>query len=266
MLPPIRHLPVLISLIGMAINAPAQIDNRFGGPVPAQDFASRYALVSANPANMRVVQDPAGSGKSVLELRVRDSDADTYGSLRTEVAASHDYIREGVRWYGMSVYLPGDWRFHLYPTVVAQLHTSQRTVFLPPPVSFVIEGRNLNLELYANDKSTSTSNGATRANSAHQLIRLDQVKTEHWYCFVVRADWSPHVGRGSLRIWMNGDRVYESDNLYNSYETWLGNYARVGIYMPGKRSVTDRLIYADYIRLGGPRTGFDEMAAQTPCR
>jgi hypothetical protein len=248
-----------------AMAAFAQIDRLLGGPVASGNFSSRYTLVSSNSDNMRVVLDPTGSGRSVLELQVRDTDADVYGGLRTELSTNRDYTREGVRWYAMSVYLPGSWQFHAYPTVVAQLHTSQKRTILSPPVSFVVRGRNLDLELYANHRSIDGPDPAKRANSAHQLIRLDRLKTQQWYCFVVKADWSRYTGQGSLRIWMNGDRVYDAANLSNSYETWLGNYARVGVYMPGKRSITNRVIYADYIHLGGPRTGLIEMTSQTPC-
>jgi hypothetical protein len=261
-----KIIRIMLSIFALTmLPAAAQIDKFHGGPVSASGFSSRYAIVSGNPANLRWVPDPAGSGRKVAELQVRNTDAKLMGGLRTEITLNNDYIREGVRWYALSVYFPEQWRIHPYPTVVAQLHTSQKTAILSPPVSFVVRGANIDLELNANFRPIDGPDPATKANSAHQSIRLDTLKTERWYCFLVRADWSTKPGEGALRIWMNGDNVYEAKNLYNSYETWLGNYARVGIYMPGMISVDNRLLYADFIHVGGPKTSFEEMAALTPC-
>jgi hypothetical protein len=64
---------------------------------------------------------------------------------------------------------------------------------------------------------------------------------------------------------MNGDKVYEALNSHNAYETWLGNWPKVGLYIPGKMTVRERKIYADFIHVGGPKSGYEEMAALTPC-
>lgn len=260
-----RLLAILGFLTTISLPVLAQVDKQRGGTVSQSEFSSRYALVSANPGNLRWVHDPAGSSRSVLQVRVRDTDQKVYDALRTEVALSRDYIREGVRWYAISMYFPADWQPHPYPVVVGQLHTSQKSAILSPPVAFVVHGQNIDLELYANHRPMEGPDAATRPNSAHQLIRLDRMKSEQWYCFVVRADWSPRPGQGALKIWMNGDKVYEATDLYNSYETWLGNYPRAGLYMPGMTSVSERMLYLDFIHVGGPRTGYEEMAAQTPC-
>jgi hypothetical protein len=262
-----RRWPTVLGLLAiMASPVFGQVDRVHGGAVSAADFSSRYALVSATPDNLHWVQDPAGSSRSVMQLRVRDTDQKVYGALRTEVALSRDYIREGVRWYALSMYFPADWTPHPYPVVVGQLHTSQKSAVFSPPVAFVVHGQNMDLELYANHRSIEGADPATRANSARQTIRLDRLKLGQWYCFVLRADWSPHPGQGALKIWMNGDKVYEAADLYNSYETWLGNYPRAGIYMPGMPSVSERMLYLDFIHVGGQRSSYDEMAAQTPCQ
>jgi len=248
-----------------ATEAGAQIDASRGGAVGHGDFAMRYSLNSASPANLTWVRDPAGSTRTVLHARVRDTDAKIYGGWRTEISPLREYIRQGLRWYAISVYFPADWQFHAYPTIVAQIHTSQKKTILSPPLAFIVHGHNLDLELYGNHRPVDSGDVATRGNSARQLIRLDRVQTAHWYCFVVRADWSSMPGKGSVKIWMNGAPVYEGQNLYNAYETWLGNYPKAGIYMPGMMGVSERDLYFDFIHLGGARSSFDEMAAQTPC-
>jgi hypothetical protein len=98
------------------------------------------------------------------------------------------------------------------------------------------------------------------------LIKIDSVKTEQWYCFVVRADWSHTPGRGALTVWVNGERLYESQNLPNAYETWLGNWPKTGLYIPGKMAVPERTLYVDFIYVGGPKSDVSSMMAQTPCK
>jgi hypothetical protein len=261
-----RTLTLLCLLTSAALPLHAQLDKTRGGAVVPSNFNSRYTLQSATPENLRWVPDPTGSNRTVLQATVRDSDAKVFGGLRTEIIPMAEYTPAGVRWYAISAYFPTSWQPHPYPAIIGQIHTSQKTATLSPPVAFVVHGQNLDLELYANHRAPQGGDPATRANSALQVIRLDRLKTGQWYCFVVRADWSPQPGQGSLKIWMNADKVYEATNLYNSYETWLGNYPKAGLYMPGMMGVTERMIYLDFIHVGGPKMGFDEMAMKTPCQ
>ncbi len=260
-----RLLTTLLVLTGASLPVSAQVNRSLGGQVSQAAFASRYTLNSANPNNLRWVLDPAGSGRKVLQAQVQDTDQKVYGGLRTEISPTAEYIREGVRWYAISVYFPAGWQPHPYPVIFGQLHTSQKSSILSPPVAFVVHGQNIDLELYANHRQIEGADPATRPNSARQSIRLDHLKTEQWYCFVLRADWSPTPGKGSLKLWMNGDTVYEASNFYNSYETWLGNYPKAGLYIPGMMGVHERMLYLDFIHVGGARMGFEEMNAQTPC-
>ncbi len=265
----IRSMPfqagLLSSLALMSFTVFAQVDRTRGGPVGKGEFSGRYILQSASPDNLQWVQDPAGSKRIVLQARLRASDEMVFGGRRTEIIPQREMVGDGVRWYGFSVYFPEDWQPHPYPTLVAQLHTSQDKVITSPPLALVVQGNNLDLELYANHRPLGGEEPITRSNSARQLIRLDKLRLGRWYCFVIRADWSHTPGSGALKLWMNGDRVYESANLYNSYDTTKGNYPKAGLYMPGMASVNERKIYLDFIHVGGPRMGYEEMAAQMPC-
>lgn len=243
----------------------AQVDYDHGGEVSRNKFSDRYTLHSADLQNLQWVKDPAGSERIVLSARIQNTDQKIYGGIRTEISPRNEYIREGVRWYAFSVYFPQDWEFHSYPTVVAQLHTSQKNTILSPPVSFVANGDRLDLELNFNQRHIIDQDPATKNNSAHQRVKLEKIVRDKWNCFVIRADWSYMPGKGALRIWMNGENVYDASNSPNSYETWLGNYPKVGLYSPGRMAVKQRLIYMDFVHMGGPKTQFNDMAALTPC-
>jgi hypothetical protein len=125
----------------------------------------------------------------------------------------------------------------------------------------------LNIELHANYRSTSSTSTdpATRANTADGLVRAAKIETNKWYCFVMRADWSYTPGVGSMQIWLNGNLAYESANEYNAYDTWLGNYPKVGLYLPGVMQVPVRTLYTDFIYTGGSASTYETMAALTPC-
>ncbi|MBY0241093.1 MAG: polysaccharide lyase [Burkholderiaceae bacterium] len=227
-----------------------------------------YAVHTGDAAsNLQLVDDPSGSGRKVLLLKTLKTDPLVSGASRTEISAKYEYVIEGLRWYGFAMMFPSDWQFHATPTVVAQLHTSQKTLTVPPPVAVVAYGQDLNLELHYNFRKTDGSglDPATRANTGEQLARLAKLQTNKWYCFVVRADWSAKPGIGSLKVWMNGNLAYDVKNAYNSYETWLGNYPKVGLYMPGVMGVASRSLYTDFIYVGGASSTYELMAAQLPC-
>lgn len=253
---------VLAGFFCIGSAALAQIDYTRGGPVTAKNFDGRYVLNSAAKDNLQWVPDPAGSGRSVLFARVSDSDGNSAGAKRTEISPKYEYIKEGVRWYGFSFYLPDDWRFHAYDTVVAQLHSSQKTAVVPPPLVFALLDNNLVLGLH---RQIDLSLPVSRINTATVNTVIATVVTGKWYCLVVRADWSSMPGKGSLNIWLNGNNVFKEQGQNNSYETWLGNYPKAGLYMPGLTGVIKREIYFDFIHLGGALSNFQEVNALTPC-
>ena len=255
----------LIVLLCISASSFAQVDKSRASAVPAKDFYKRYTLLSADPANLEMVPDPAGSGKTVLMARVRNTDEKIGGGIRTEIVPLKEYTREGIRWYAISVYFPEDWQFHPTPAIVSQVHTSQKRTVLQPPVAFVAYGNNLNLELHFNHRPIEGADVTTKQNSAAQTIRLDKIKTKQWYCFVMFADWSHSPGSGRFGVWMNGDKVYESVKSPNAYETWLGNYPKAGLYLPGTMMASEQSIYLDFIHVGGPKSSYAEMAALTPC-
>ncbi len=284
--------PITLALLGAFATVPAwaQIDLARSGKIDTLDanpkpltyvsqnlarnatatyryFDDLYVLSSASPARLALVPDPLGSGRKVFRHTLNKADPLVTGGSRTEVSLKYEYVIEGLRWYAFAVMFPSDWQFHASPSVVAQLHTSQKTLAVPPPISVVASGNDLNIELHYNYRNMSGAgtDPATRANTGEQLVRAAKIQTNKWYCFVVRADWSYKPGIGSTKIWMNGNVAYESKNAYNAYETWLGNYPKVGLYLPGTMQVTTRTLYTDFIYVGGTASTYEQMAAATPC-
>lgn len=279
-------------LCALAMPAMAQVDTARGGPISTLSlnpkpvsyshqaitrnsaptytyryFDDLYTVQTASAANLALVPDPAGSGRQVFRTTVLKSDAKAANGSRTEVTLKYEYIIEGLRWYAVSVYLPKDWVIDPNPTVLSQLHTSQKTVTVAPPVMLIASGNDLQLSLHYNHRGTSATatNPATNANSGVQTIRVAKLETGRWYCMVMRADWSYKPGVGSFTAWLNGSVVFDAKNSFNSYETWLGNYPKVGAYLPGTMFVDKRVVFADFIHLGGPASTYEMMAKLTPC-
>lgn len=275
-------------ILGVAGSAAAQIDSARGGAVTTMaknptTYTSIASLLSYNStASIRyfddvytlnagtsdavsLVADPSGKARKVFKMSRLQSDPLWSSTARTEIAAKNEYVIEGVRWYAISVFFPSDWVFNPSPTVVTQLHTSQKTLVVSPPVSIVASGTNLSLELNYNYRALDGADPASKANSALKSIRLGTIETAKWYCFVMRADWNNNPGKGNFSLWMNGDNVYTATNQSNDYITWLGNYPKAGAYMPGSMTVPYRNIYTDFIWVGGVSSTFAQMYAKTPC-
>jgi hypothetical protein len=275
-------------LAGVMGVASAQIDTSRGGVVTSMEsnptsfnsiasllsynsttstryFSDVYTLNAGFTNEVQLVADPSGKPRKVFRLSRLQTDPLYADTARSEVSAKNEYTILGVRWYAMSVYFPSDWIYHTSPTVVAQLHTSQKTLTVSPPVEIVATGQVLTLDLNYNHRALDGTDPATKANSAYKTIRLGPLQTGKWYCFVFRADWNNNPGKGNLSVWMNGENLYTGSNTPNDYVTWLGNYPKTGVYMPGSMQVPYRNIYTDFTWIGGVTTTVDMMYAKTPC-
>lgn len=255
-----RHLCLASGLL-VAAAAHAQIDTLIGGTVDASKFSTRYGLSSASTANLSFVSDPAGSGRTVLMTKVRSTDANVGTIKRTDFYPLGESRTTGMRWYGISVYVPSSWAVHPNPTVIAQIDTGTTATNLAAPLSLLVRGNTLELNLNSNYLATTS---ATATNSASEVIKLGPLVTNRWYCLVVRSNWQPTLGAGAITMWMNGEKVYNALNSNNSY-FGAAHTPRTGLMFPGLMGVTERTLYTDFIRLGGATTTALQMYQISPC-
>jgi hypothetical protein len=260
-----------------------------GSPIKPNTTAGKIAY-NSNPDNVRYLdmvyalnqtngvitwsedlKDAGLVGHKVFKSQV-SKPADSSQVARGEVSPSWDYTKTGVRWYAISVFVPYDWTMNPADTIVGQLHTSQDTIVVSPPVDLIIKDSYISLGLQTSELTDNV--GSTphleKTTSSTQTIRLasiaDGAARNKWYCFVMRADWSYTPGAGSFKLWLNGALKYEAQNAMNSYQTRLGNYAKTGLYVPATASMpASQTIYTDYVYLGSPDATQEEMLAQTPC-
>lgn len=281
-------------ILGATTSLHAQIQTGLGGPVttlatstypqppyvsaaiarnesesPDRFFGDFYTLNSGTADNLALVDNPAGGTRKVFKLSLRYTDADTAGAKRTEVTPNYEYTHEGKRWYAASLFVPVEWHDDTradHPVVVFQMHSAKGVVLTSPPAAIVIDGPDLVLETHANYLGAGA---ATKENMTTQRVALGPLAPHKgkWMCFVVSADWQSTVGIGNFTLWMDGVQVYQTANLYNSYQNSLGNYPKVGIYQPGIMDGSNgvRELYADFIHIGAGASTFEMMAAKTPC-
>lgn len=258
---PIKQAWLLGGLL-LCGGAGAQVDTLVGGATTPSTFFDRYALNSGGSGNLAFVADPDNSSRTVLSTTVRSTDTTVGGLMRTDYYPLNEALSTGVRWYGISVYLPSSWVAHPYPTVIAQIENIGATpAGLPAVLSLLVRGDNLELNINANFLDPSS---ATESNSAAQVMMLGPAVRDRWNCLVVRSDWQSAVGIGATTMWMNGEKVYNASNSNNSYVGALQRPS-VGLLFPGLMGVPERTLIADFIRFGGPTTNASQMYQNSPC-
>ena len=242
--------------------AHAQIDPLIGGVTTPSAFYDRYALDAGASGNIAFIADPAGSGRTVLSSVVRATDAPVGGLMRTDYYPLNENQATGVRWYGISVFIPPDWAVHPNPTVIAQIDSSSPNVAgQAAPLALLVRANTLELNLNTNFLDPAN---ATADNSARQVIQLGPAITNRWYCLVVRADWQASLATGGTTMWMNGEKVFNAVNSNNSYYGALQR-PRAGLLFPGLMGVPERSLVADFIRVGGATTTTLQMYQNSPC-
>ncbi|UTY60500.1 heparin lyase I family protein [Massilia sp. erpn] len=309
----LMHFPKLVLLpllAAMAMPLQAQVLNYVGGPVMSLDpppaprpgnfdgvtkryFDWMYGLEAPNRKNNFALTSI--NGRSAFRMTLSPGDPlDAYNTMRAEVTPSRERTRQGRRWYAGGVFFPAEsaddpaWSTGLEEEwiVLFQLHSSQGILATSPPMAIVAKGKELVMESRANhidkyavtvqDKVVKISSDATKENTSHQKIRLAEIQRNQWYCFVIDANWQHELGKGAFRLWMNGELVYEAQNVSTHYMNVdlptagnnPGNYPKTGIYFSAfgdPQHSRPRVIYTDFIHIGGAHSSYEQMAERTPC-
>lgn len=265
------------TMLPTSVPRPASFDN-----VTIRYFSWLYGISGGNPAGVELVGDPAVTQgvetRKVFRMTVNASDPDDYGK-RTEVTPSYERVPQGRRWYAGAVYFPADWDLTGKDgwVVVFQVHSSRGIITTSPPFSIVADGPDLLLETRANHRDTYTLTDnvripdATPANTMHQRLFLGKIEREKWYCLVLDSDWQHVSGTGASRLWLNGELVYEGSNFPTHYMNLdmpsRGNYPKTGTYLAGFQDTVHgkRVLYTDFIHIGGAASTYAQMADKTPC-
>lgn len=269
----------LASLSGTATE---RVCKRFVMTSEQREFGYFYELqskgntLSSDAAMIR--ESPAGTEPKMFHLKW-NKQPDPYVAYatdpRVEIIPSDEYVPSGIRWYAVSIYVPGDWT-PVTDTSLFQLHTKQRPlpppppgttlpqILVPPPMAFIANGTQLKLHMRTSTRQVTGDDVPNGSNVEVQNIALGPLKTQQWYCLVVQANWQSTVGSGDLLVWLNGKLRYEAHNVHNHYVNGE-SYPKAGMYMPGRREHASQHLYVSPIYIGDEGATYDNMAALTKC-
>ncbi|PSR54626.1 hypothetical protein AHMF7605_14475 [Adhaeribacter arboris] len=193
-----------------------------------------------------------GSNAVRLELR-RNTD-----QIRSEISLAGETKRE--RWYGTSLYLPGnDWDSDLNADgwdIITQWHAREDKgePSRLPPISLVVSKGRLGLVVYWATREKNTN----ATISGKKIFDLGQVEKDKWLDLVYHINFS-HKSDGELVVWKNGVKVidYTGPNSYN--DKYLP-YFKAGIYKRKWYKISKRVLYIDEVRVGNGNATYKDVA------
>lgn len=238
--------PALFTLCLMAIvsSAPAQTSLLTLADFESNDL-SQLGTQQAQADSLSIVTSPVRAGKYAVRTLLRASDPKVNSGQRAEfsdrkttrIEMEKDY------WYGLSVFIPGDFTA---PTktdaVIFQWHTQQGG---PSPV-LAIRVKN------GEWKITSDATDKRRT-----LTKLPFEK-ERWTDWVVHVRWSAEA-KGFWTIWKDGVEVVNESGIITQYPEALGPYAKFGQYH-SVDEVPQNVLYFDEYRVAGPKGSYEMVS------
>ncbi len=240
-------LPSLICLLSLTLSAQSHAQSSL---LKVADFESgdlsQLQTQKAQPDSLTLVTTPVRAGKHAAKTLLRASDPEVHGGQRSEFSDSKKITRiemEKDYWYGLSIFLPGDF---VAPTqsnaVLFQWHTQQGG---PSPV--------LAIRAHKNDwLITGQATGKKRI-----LARLPFEK-DRWTDWVVHVRWSAE-NKGFWTIWKDGIEVVNERDIITQYPEALGPYAKFGQYH-SVGEVPQNIVYFDEYRVAGPTGSYTTVA------
>ncbi len=207
----------------------------FNWNLPLTSWHQKYAYSSSSVTRSNTV---ARSGGYSIKYVLNKSDgmvasgkrAETYRNPRGEAAKVE-------RWYGVSVFLPGDFAYDASPEIVTQWH---------------------NLLSYGGpDLAVWTASGTWRVVKVGNIsYNVGSYERNKWTDFVFHVKWSSGTD-GLLEVWKNGVKIISKTGQTMAAGLTYAPFFRTGLYKwhwnTGSKAVsstTRRTIYIDEVREG----------------
>lgn len=212
--------------------------------------AGDLAGFSAEGCCNSIVDLPVRVGKRAIKFESAP------GARRAEVKTKTDDGKTGEeRWFSFSVWLPRAWLTDPKAAIVTQWHERPDPCedWRSPPLAMAYVGGKVRLtrKWDANPCSTSPT------GQGQKVFYLEPMAVERWTDWVFHVKWS-HRDDGLIEVWRDGRKVV-TETGPNTYNDTRSNYLKIGMYNY-QGSTTTRVVYYDEIKVGGPRSTYDEMA------
>ena len=210
------------------------------------DWSREYTVGEAY--SVKRVSSPTRSGDAALRMETRYGDAEN--DYHTEMEKVDAGFPGQSAWYGFSTYVPTSWVDSEDTTLTTQWWSHSRA---GPPLGIGIEGEEWIVFQRWDEGDRGLSKRTTGA-----------VRKGEWTDWIVQAHWSDSED-GYLKVWRNGEVVYERSGPSIYYETESLRF-KIGLYVwpwkndaPAPRRSSPRVIYHDEVRIGGETSSYDAV-------
>ena len=242
-----RSLLVTLALAGASLPSPgAEL-------LSLADFETgeltQISMQKGAPDALQIVTSPVRTGKYAAKVLLRVTDPHVSKGQRAEfsdgrnkrVLMNQDY------WYGLSIFIPDDFRAPKGDAVMFQWHTQQGG---PSPVLAIrIKGTEWWI----------TSNAEKMPHGKRRTLSRVPFERNKWTDWVVHARWASD-NTGYWTIWKDGVEIVNEKNIVTQYPEALGPYAKFGQYHSVDATAPQNIVFVDEYRVVGPGGSYEDVA------
>lgn len=236
----------------------------FVGDLESGDF-SGWETQFPHSTKGSAVTTPVRAGKYAARNELTYADFKAYGDSRNRRSEIYkqDVGKPGdERWYGLSIYLPKDWKDEMFD-IVMQIHCHPDTNEPPRSPILTLETAGDNWKLnnrWDKERISQPAKNGAGGTITSTMLWSGPYETEKWTDWVLHVKWS--LGDdGLVEAWKDGVKVTEhkGPNCYNDEKEF---YLKVGAYKPAYRTTAppQRVIYHDEVRIGNEKATYQDVA------
>lgn len=245
-MPLVTHWPLSESFAGVnSIQANGSDDP---GPSPSGDEAP-----AGIAGRLEIVADPTGVRGGVMRATLYETDLDTAGHKRSEIARGPD--TEDEYWYSWWLMLDPDWGDLSYAMILMQMHDT------PDGSDVIVKSPNAMLTLLNGHLRVLWPPGLPSETSETTRASASGVTPGVWYHCCLHVRWK-QTAAGFREFFLNGVRVAGEYGVPTGYVDAVAPFLKLGVYDSLNAPagwVMRRAYYSDVRVWQGPATHLEGM-------
>ena len=170
---------------------------------------------------LEIVRDPTGVRGNVMRSTLYESDDNTAGYRRSEIAGPADSLAE--YWYSWSMMIDPVWTDLENPFILAQIHDTPDGGDGQKAPNFLLANLSGHLRCTVPEQTLPSEGGNLRRIGTAPLI------PGRWFDCCLHAKWATGTG-GMREFFVDGMPMFREINLPTQYTDVTGPYLKLGIY------------------------------------